>query len=136
MANADSRWGLFFLKLTVLGTVIYFYGLLILMVLGVFLLLMWLLSKVPFLSAVAVQVVGFLLTRRLMGPVASVPVRDIRLRDSAGQEFLVRMKGQLTSGSVSVGDDVVVEGWDRSGMLLFRRGYNNRIRTEIRVKDQ
>lgn len=136
MANADFHWGRFFLKLAVLGAVIYYYGLLIVMVLGLFLVLMWLLSKVPFLSAVAVQVVGFLLTRRLMGPIANVPVRDIRLRDSAGQEFLVRMKGQLTSGSVSVGDDVVVEGWNRNGMLLFRRGYNNRIRTAIRVKHQ
>ena len=106
------------------------------MAIGVFLLLMWLLSKVPFLSAVSVQVVSFLLTRRLMGPMANVPVRDIRIRDSAGQEFLVRIKGQLTSGSVSVGDDVLVEGWDRNGMLLFRRGFNKRIRTAIKVKHQ
>ena len=136
MANPDFHWVRFLVKLAILGAAVYYYGLLILVVLGVFLLLMWLLSKVPFLSAIAVQVVSFLLTRRLMGPMANVPVRDIRVRDSAGQEFLVRMKGQLTSGSVSVGDDVLVEGWDRNGMLLFRRGYNKRIRTAIKVKHQ
>jgi len=136
MANPDFHWVRFLVKLAILGAAVYYYGLLILVVLGVFLLLMWLLSKVPFLSAIAVQVVSFCLTRRLMGPMANVPVRDIRIRDSAGQEFLVRMKGQLTSGSVSVGDDVLVEGWDRNGMLLFRRGYNKRIRTAIKVKHQ
>lgn len=136
MANPDFHWVRFLVKLAIFGAAVYYYGLLILVVLGVFLLLMWLLSKVPFLSAIAVQVVSFLLTRRLMGPMANVPVRDIRVRDSAGQEFLVRMKGQLTSGSISVGDDVLVEGWDRNGMLLFRRGYNKRIRTAIKVKHQ
>ena len=136
MANPDFHWVRFLVKLAILGAAVYYYGLLILVVLGVFLLLMWLLSKVPFLSAISVQVVSFLLTRRLMGPMANVPVRDIRVRDAAGQEFLVRMKGQLISGSVSVGDDVLVEGWDRNGMLLFRRGYNKRIRTAIKVKHQ
>lgn len=136
MANPDFHWARLFAKLAILGAAVYYYGLLILIVLGVFLVLMWLLSKVPFLSAIGIQVVSFLLTRRLMGPMANVPVRDIRVRDSAGQEFLIRMKGQLNSGSVSVGDDVVVEGWDRNGMLHFRRGYNKRVRTAIKVKHQ
>lgn len=101
--------------------------------------LAWLLSKIlpqNFLSSIAVQIISFLLVRKLVGPIANVPVRDIRVRDSAGQEFLVRLKGQLTSGSVSKGDDVIVEGWDRHGMLLFRRGYNKRIRTAIKIKRQ
>jgi membrane protein implicated in regulation of membrane protease activity len=136
LANPDFHWARFFVKLAILGAAVYYYGILILAVFGVFLLLMWMLSKVPFLSAIAVQVVSFVLTRRLMGPMANVPVRDIRIRDSGGQEFLVRMKGQLNSGSVSVGDDVLVEGWDRNGMLLFRRGYNKRIRTAIKVKHE
>jgi hypothetical protein len=136
LANADFHWGRLLLKLTVLGAAVYYYGLLLLLMLGAFLLFMWLLSKVPFVSSVAVQVVAFLLTRRLMGPMANVPVRDIRVRDAAGQEFLVRIKGQLISGSVSVGDDIAVQGWDRGGMLLFRRGYNQRIRTAIKVKHQ
>jgi hypothetical protein len=136
MANPDSHWWRFCIKLAILGAAIYYYGLLILVMFGAFLLLMWILSKVPFLSAVAVQVAGFLLTRRLVGPMASIPVRDIRVRDAAGQEFLVRLKGQLTSGSVSVGDDVLLEGWDRNGMLLFRRGFNKRIRTAIKVRRQ
>jgi hypothetical protein len=136
LAHPDFHWVRFLVKLAVLGGVVYYYGVLILLLLAAIVLFMWLLSKVPFLSTVAAQVVGFLLTRRLMGPVASVPVRDIRVRDSGGQEVLVRMKGQLVYGSVSVGDDIAVQGWDRRGMLVFRRGYNKRIRTEIKVKHQ
>jgi hypothetical protein len=137
MGAPDSRWGMFLLKLAILGGAVYYYGTLLLIAFALLIAVGWLLAKVlrgGFLSAVAVQVTSFLLTRRLMGPVASVPIRDCRVRDSSGQETLVRMKGQLVSGSVTVGDDVHVEGFDRRGMLLFRRGYNNRIRAEIRVK--
>jgi hypothetical protein len=136
LANPDFHWGRLVVKVAILGAALYYYGLLILLMLGLLLLLLWTLSKIPFLSAIAVQVASFLLTRRLMGPMANVPVRDIRVRDTAGQEFLVRLKGQLKSGAVSVGDDVVVEGWDRNGMLLFRRGFNKRIRTAIKVRHQ
>jgi len=137
MGTSDFRWGRFVVKLAVLGIAIYYYGILILLGLAMLLVLAWLFSKLlpqNLLSGVAIQVMSFLFTRRLVGPIANVPVRDIRVRDSAGQEFLVRLKGQLTSGSVSVGDDVLMEGWDRGGMLMFRRGYNKRIRTAIKVK--
>ena len=87
-----------------------------------------------FLSSVASQVVGFFLTSKLLGPKDDVPVRDVRLRDAARQEHLVRLKGDLISGSINVGDDILVEGFDRSGTLIFSRGWNKRIRAEIRVK--
>jgi len=137
MGTPDSRWVQFLVKLAILGAAVHFYGALLLVLLVVFAGVAWLVAKVfrgGFLSAVAVQVTSFMLTRRLLGPVANVPVRDIRLRDGNGQETLVRIKGQLISGSVTVGDDVHVEGWERGGMLLFRRGYNNRIRAAIQVR--
>lgn len=139
MAKPDFRWGRFLIKLAVLGAAVYYYGLIILLALGALLVFAWLVSKIlpqGLLSGVAVQVISFMLTRRLVGPMANVPVRDIRVRDASGQETLVRMKGQLTSGSVSVGDDILAEGWERNGMLVFRRGYNKRIRAEIRIKPQ
>jgi hypothetical protein len=137
MAMPDARWGLFVVKLAIVGGLLYYYAGLLLWSVILLAVVAWLFSKVfkgGFLSAVAVQVTSFILTRRLVGPVANVPIRDFRLRDSNGNDTLVRMKGQLTSGGVTVGDDVVVEGWERGGMLLFRRGYNNRIRAAIRVK--
>jgi len=139
MATPDFRWGWFLIRLSVVGAAVYFYGLIILMALGLLLVFLWLVSKIlprGLLSGVAVQVISFMLTRRLVGPIANVPVRDIRVRDAFGQETLVRMRGQLTSGSVTVGDDILAEGWERNGTLLFRRGYNKRIRTDIRIKPQ
>jgi len=137
MGTPDSRWGSFVVKMGVVGGLVYYYGALLLWLIILFVAVGWLLAKFVkggFLSAVAVQVTSFMLTRRLVGPVANVPIRDFRIRDGNGNETLVRMKGQLVSGGVTVGDDVVVEGWERGGMLLFRRGYNNRIRADIRVK--
>jgi len=137
MGAADFRWDRLLVKIALLGTAIYFFGVAILAVFAILLVLLWLISKIMpknFVSGVAVQVVSFMLTRRLVGPVTNVPIRDIRIRDSANQEFLVRLKGQLISGSISVGDDVVLAGWDRGGTVIFKRGFNKRIRTDIRIK--
>jgi hypothetical protein len=137
MGTPDVQWGRLFLKLAVLGGTVYYLGAILLVGFVMLCVMGWLIGKVfrgGFLSAVAVQVTSFFLTRRLMGPVASVPIRDFRVRSNSGQETLVRIKGQLVSGSLTVGDDILVEGWERSGMLLLRRGYNNRILAAIRVK--
>jgi hypothetical protein len=137
MGTPDVRWARLLVKLSVVGGAVYYYGTLLLVLLVLLCVAGWLFSKVfsgGFLSAVAVQVTSFFLTRRLMGPVANVPIRDFRIRDSHGLETLVRIKGQLISGGVTVGDDVLVEGWERAGMIMFRRGHNNRIRADIRVR--
>ena len=138
MATSDFKWGRFLFKLAVLGAAVYYYGVVILWAFVGLVVLAWIVSKVlprGLLTGVATQVISFLLTRRLVGPIANVPVRDIRVREASGQETLVRMKGQITSGSVSVGDDVLVEGWMRHGMLNSRRGFNNRIRAAIKIKN-
>lgn len=137
MGMPDSRWGLFFLKWAILGLVIYSFGAALIMPLALLLAFAWIVARMfrgGFLSAVAVQVTSFMLTRKLLGPTANIPVRDFRVRDSSGEETLVRMKGQLVSGNLTVGDDVTVEGWMRSGMLVFRKGYNSRIRARIQVR--
>lgn len=139
MAKPDFQWGFFLLKLAVFGAAVYYYGLILLLAFAALLVFAWLFSKIlpqGLLSGVAVQVISFMLTRRLMGPTTNTPVRDVRVRDGSGQETLVRIKGQLLSGSVSVGDDILVHGRERGGMLLFRRGYNKRIRADIKVKRQ
>ena len=87
-----------------------------------------------FFSNLASQVTGFFLTSKLLGPKADVPVHDARLRDGAGNEYLVRFRGDFVMGNVNVGDDVSVEGFNRGGTLMFQRGYNHRIHSEIRVK--
>jgi hypothetical protein len=136
MGPPDFRWGLLLLKLAVFGGVVYYGGALLLVMAAVLIVVAVIVGRMfrgRFMSALALQVTSFILTRRLLGGAASVPIRDCRVRDSNGEETLVRMKGQLASGSVTVGDDVHVEGLRRAGMLLFRRGYNHRIRAAIRV---
>jgi hypothetical protein len=85
-------------------------------------------------SSLGSQVLGFLLTGKLFGPKEQVTVRDVRLRTLAGGEQLVRIRGELVAGNLNVGDEAEVEGFDRHGTLMFRRGRNKRTRSEIVVK--
>ncbi len=87
-----------------------------------------------FFSGLASQVSGFFLTGKLFGPKEQVLVRDFRLRDSTGLEHLVRIRGELVAGNLSAGDEVDVEGYNRRGTLMFRKGMNRRTRSEIVVK--
>lgn len=87
-----------------------------------------------FLSGLASHLLAFYLTGKLFGPRDQIPVRDIRVRDSAGDEYLVRIQGELTAGTVNVGDTIEVSGFNRRGTLIFSRGRNTRIGSDIRVK--
>lgn len=86
-----------------------------------------------FLGKVASDVVAFFLTQKLVGIPAQVPVRDVRILTPGGSQHLARLRGDLRSGGIAVGDDVTVEGPDRAGMLLVRHGYNHRAGCEIEV---
>jgi hypothetical protein len=79
-------------------------------------------------------VLSFFFSKRLHKEAADVPVRDVRLHDASGAEHLVRIKGEIMAGSVSVGDEISVTGVNRGGTLLFRQGRNKRINSEIKVK--
>ncbi|RJR44329.1 MAG: hypothetical protein C4567_04490 [Deltaproteobacteria bacterium] len=142
MSRPEFSWGGFLLKLLLV-----FLGVLILgpLVLGfvVVMVAMSLLLRLffggggggrGFFSSVASQVVGFFLTSKLIGPRAEIPTRDVRVREQTGQEHLVRIKGEIIAGNITVGDEVIVEGYDRQGTLMLSRGWNKRINSEIRVK--
>jgi len=87
-----------------------------------------------FFKSVLIQITGFFLTSRMLSPKQLVPVDHLRIRDSAGVEHLVRIEGYIQTGRPSVGDDISIEGTDRAGTLDMRRGWNNRIRSEIQIK--
>ena len=87
-----------------------------------------------FLSNLASQIISFFLMGKLFGKKELVPVRDIRLRSSEGSEHLVRIKGDLITGNINVGDNIKVSGINRKGTLFFRRGINNRTNSEITVR--
>lgn len=80
-----------------------------------------------FIGALTTSVLGIgTATSRRM-----IPVRDIRLRDGGGLEHLVRIKGDLIAGNITIGDELEVEGFVRHGTLMFRRGWNRRTRSKI-----
>jgi hypothetical protein len=87
-----------------------------------------------FFKSILIQVTGFFLTSRLLSTKQMVPVTHVRIRDRAGVEHMVRIEGYIQSGGLNVGDDVTVEGPSRRGTLDMRRGWNNRVRSEIRIK--
>jgi hypothetical protein len=80
------------------------------------------------------DLVLLLVFQRAGGPGPQAPVRDIRIRDRAGNEHFVRIIGQVVSGSVNVGDDVTLAGFCRGGTLRVRRGINHRTRSVIKVR--
>jgi hypothetical protein len=87
-----------------------------------------------FLESVATQVASFLIVGYLFGSKKTVPVCDYRVRDAHGTESLVRVEGQVVQGSLSIGDDVSVEGFNHGGTLILRRGWNRRLQCAIRVR--
>lgn len=91
-------------------------------------------ARPSFTSQVAVRVTSFWVSLKLYGDRRVVLVRDVRVRDGAGQQWLVRVTGNFVAGALSVGDDVTLEGVNRKGTIVFRRGINHTIRSAIAVK--
>ncbi|MBV9929099.1 MAG: hypothetical protein JOZ96_29075 [Acidobacteria bacterium] len=141
--HPDFDWVGVLLRLVVLTLALIFVGPVVLgVVIG--LLVVWLMFSFVFPSATSHsagcigglvnQMLGFFFTRKLFGPRREVQVRDYRLRDGAGEEHQLRVKGEIARGNMTVGDEVEVEGVDRGGMLIVRRGRNLRTRAEIVVR--
>jgi len=63
-----------------------------------------------------------------------IPVRNFRIRDREGNEYQVRMKGHLQIGNVSPADRLSIWGKWKKGTLVFKRAYNHRTKSEIRVR--
>ena len=141
---ATFRLGPFLIKTGIVLGIAALFGAIALTVVAIGFLLSFLVSFVfgsrshsshqGFFKSVLTQVTGFFLTSRLLTPKQLVPVNHIRIRDSAGVEHLIRIEGYMLTGRPSVGDDISVEGTDRAGTLDMHRGWNNRIRSEIRIK--
>lgn len=87
-----------------------------------------------FFKSVMIQVVGFFLTSRLLSRAPMVPVTHVRVRDPGGVEHLVRIEGYIQAGSLSVGDDLTIQGKLRNGTWHMRRGWNHRVRAQIRIR--
>jgi hypothetical protein len=143
MAQADFSWANLSLKLLVIATLVLILSpILIGLALGALVLMLMLSFLFPrsgdrypgLISSTFSQATGFLFSRKLSKAPADIPVRDARLRDMAGVERLVRLKGHVIAGNINVGDEIVVTGVDRGGTLLFRSGWNKRINSEIKVK--
>ncbi|MBK9778208.1 MAG: hypothetical protein IPP62_17900, partial [bacterium] len=64
----------------------------------------------------------------------SVPVRNVRLRDTEGREQQVRIKGRLAGGVADRGDPVLVWGRRRDGVLHLHHGQNLRTGARIRLQ--
>lgn len=88
-------------------------------------------SGSSFLSAVASHVTGHWVSMRLFGNARDVPVRDVRVRDANGQQYLVRVVGDLSMGNLSAEDAVTLSCVNRKGTYLLRRGVNHTTRSSI-----
>lgn len=133
----DFNWWGLAIKTLVLGLAVYLFGQVVLFAVAGLALLAWLIAQLlpkGLVTGVAVQVISFMLTRRLMGPMATMPIKDVRVRENSGRDVLVRFQGQMVGGSVAAGDEVTIEGWMRQGTLICRRGFNKRINAAIRLK--
>lgn len=64
-------------------------------------------------------------------PNQQVPVRYLRIETSSGQERMVKMKGNLVTGALHVGDTALFWGEWRDGTLLMHRGHNESIQTAV-----
>lgn len=82
------------------------------------------------------QLVSFFLYGVLFGPKKTDTVRDIRLRDDQGSEYLVRIVGDFIAGNINAGDEIEVFGWNKQGTLIFYRGRNLRTRSDILTQRQ
>ena len=77
---------------------------------------------------------SYFMLHRMFKPPEMETVRDFRLRIDGGRERLVRIRGDFVAGNVNPGDEVVVEGPDRAGTIVFRRGMNLRTQSQILVR--
>jgi hypothetical protein len=140
IGRLQKEWWEIVIKLLFFGTLIVIFGVTALAIMIAVALLSLFFSsrsrssRPGIIENIATQIASFFILGRIFGPKASIPVADYRVRDGAGVESLIRIEGYLLQGSLAVGDDVVAEGFDHGGTLVFRRGWNRRLNCSIRVK--
>src|ERR1043166_3815755 len=70
------------------------------------------------------KLTGFFFSRKRDHKAPAISVRDFRLLDSSGDEYMVRIKGDIVTGGIKVGDELTVTGVNDRGTLMFRHGWN------------
>jgi hypothetical protein len=60
-----------------------------------------------------------------------VPVRYVRVEELGGQLRVVKMKGEIVTGMISTGDQVLFWGEWQGGTLLMFKGYNITAKTDV-----
>ena len=136
-ADGEFLWSHFLLKAGAIAVAVYFCYQWMIHHLGVIALaVIGLVFLVTLASGLSTLLISQLLTLSFAGRRHSdkqVPVRDLRLRNDDG-EHLIRCRGELRSGSLAPGDDVLLWGIDRGGTLMVRFGWNFRTHSRIMVR--
>lgn len=60
-----------------------------------------------------------------------IKLTSLRIRNAAGEQKDARLEGYLTGANLTLGDKVVLWGWDRKGVLIIRKGYNHTSKSSI-----
>lgn len=81
--------------------------------------------------ALALWKPAFLLFQR---PNQQTPVRFLRIETTVGDIRMVKMKGNLVTGTLHTGDFVLFWGEWQNGTLLMHRGYNETAHADIRLR--
>lgn len=79
-------------------------------------------------------VVNLIMWRAIGSRGKEEPVRSVRIKDDSGREYMVHVRGDIESGGFNVNDEVEIEGRNRGGTIIFRRGFNLRVGSEIKVR--
>lgn len=76
--------------------------------------------------------VGWVLTR--VESAGQIQVTHVRVRDSAGQIFAVRVEGHFVSGAIAAADSVTFRLRQANGVYVVTDGDNHTTREPIRLK--
>lgn len=72
----------------------------------------------------------------LLGHSKQVQVRNYRVQSDTGEMVAVRMKGNISTGMISIGDDVSFWGTWKGGTLHMRRAYNNTLNANVAISQK
>lgn len=65
-----------------------------------------------------------------------IQVRYYRVQSDSGEIYAVRMKGNITTGMISIGDRVSFWGHWKGGTLHVRRAYNNTLSANVEISQR
>jgi hypothetical protein len=92
------------------------------------------LAKPPGVLADYLSDVFAYLTARRIGSSGQTPITSVRIRDSAGQVFPVRIEGHFVSGAIAYGDSITLRLRIVDGVSVASNGENHTTREAIRLR--